>query len=99
MGKVKIPKKVREQVIARDGLYCVYCGIAVVPADKYPYDSPRPNRKVGFGFLTIDHRRPYSKGGTSDVRNCVVACYDCNTGKGDRSEIPVYKTRKFWRFE
>jgi 5-methylcytosine-specific restriction endonuclease McrA len=31
---------------------------------------------------TLDHVWPNSKRGGSSYENCVVACYECNTGKG-----------------
>ena len=33
--------------------------------------------------LEIDHRYPRSKGGLSKIENYIVACRDCNIGKGD----------------
>jgi len=35
--------------------------------------------------LTIDHVLPRSRGGKTDWLNCVIACYRCNTKKGDKT--------------
>lgn len=35
--------------------------------------------------LTIDHVTPRAQGGTSTWKNCVVACFPCNSKKADRT--------------
>lgn len=35
--------------------------------------------------LTIDHVVPRSKGGVSSWENCVLACYECNRRKADKT--------------
>jgi len=35
--------------------------------------------------LTIDHVLPRSRGGVSSWENCVLACYECNSRKADRT--------------
>jgi 5-methylcytosine-specific restriction endonuclease McrA len=42
--------------------------------------------------LTIDHVLPVSRGGKSTFENCVAACKECNSTKGDRtpSEAKMY---------
>ena len=35
--------------------------------------------------LTIDHVQPRSRGGTSTWENCVLACWECNKRKADRT--------------
>ncbi len=68
--RVKFNKK---NVMARDGYRCQYCNRG---------DAP----------LTIDHVHPRSRrspehpgGGATSWENCVTACIDCNTGKGNRT--------------
>lgn len=36
------------------------------------------------GKLTVDHKIPRSKGGSNDISNLVLACYDCNREKGSK---------------
>ena len=38
--------------------------------------------------LTIDHVVPVSKGGKTEWKNCVTACYDCNYKKGNKIMSP-----------
>jgi len=35
--------------------------------------------------LNVDHIKPVSKGGTNDILNLITCCFDCNSGKNDRS--------------
>ncbi len=46
--------------------------------------------------LTIDHIIPVSKSGKSSFENCVAACKDCNSKKGDKlpSEARMYLKRQ-----
>lgn len=42
--------------------------------------------------LTMDHVLPISKGGTTCWENIVTACNDCNSRKGNRTDIkPLHK--------
>jgi 5-methylcytosine-specific restriction endonuclease McrA len=41
--------------------------------------------KPGSEELTIDHIVPKSRGGRTTWENCVLACLNCNTRKGNRS--------------
>lgn len=47
--------------------------------------------------LHVDHIKPVSKGGTNDITNLITACFDCNSGKSDRTlddSSVVQKQRK-----
>jgi 5-methylcytosine-specific restriction endonuclease McrA len=39
----------------------------------------------GFKGLVLDHVHPFSRGGSSDDRNLVTACWSCNGRKHDRT--------------
>lgn len=58
-------------IYLRDGLTCLYCGVTVAELV-----SDR-----GSNFLTLDHLQARSKGGASDPRNVMAACYECNLCK------------------
>lgn len=59
--------KLRFNVFKRDGYKCVICG---------------RNAENGV-ILEIDHIKPFSKGGTSDISNLQTLCMDCNRGKSN----------------
>ena len=61
-----ITKRVRFEVLRRDGYQCQYCGLRA------------PDTAEG---LTIDHVIPVALGGLDDPSNLVAACRDCNAGK------------------
>lgn len=61
-----IPAKTRQQIYARDGHTCLYCG----------------RRRGSAILLHLDHLYPYALGGTDDPENLVTACADCNLTKG-----------------
>jgi 5-methylcytosine-specific restriction endonuclease McrA len=63
----------RDNVFARDGGKCQYCGVRLV---RSPDD---PN-----GF-TYDHVIPRSKGGKTCWENVVTCCIPCNQKKGNRT--------------
>src|SRR5271166_2013432 len=60
-----IPPSKRFRILQRDGFTGQYCG--GTPQEGY--------------ILHVDHRIPFSKGGTHDDDNLVTACWLCNTGK------------------
>jgi 5-methylcytosine-specific restriction protein A len=35
--------------------------------------------------LEVDHKEPFSQGGTNDISNLQTLCFKCNRGKGARS--------------
>jgi hypothetical protein len=62
----------RWAIYLRDGCRCVYCGITLDQLLE-AYDD---------NFLTVDHVKPRSKGGSNKPENLVTSCYDCNQLKG-----------------
>jgi len=61
-----------KKLFIRDGGKCQICGIRVVMAKKH-----KVNR------ATHDHIIPISVGGENSYRNAQLACWQCNTGKGN----------------
>jgi 5-methylcytosine-specific restriction endonuclease McrA len=56
----------------RDGGFrCYYCNRELLPKGR------KSKRRA-----TLDHRIPKSQGGTDDIGNLVLACYQCNQHKG-----------------
>ena len=74
-------QKKRDVVISKAKYICYYCD-----------DSPvlRGER------LTIDHKTPISRGGSSKLTNLVAACLPCNNEKADMTagEFQKYLNRK-----
>jgi hypothetical protein len=67
--KRSMPTKLRHQILERDGFKCMDCG-----------KSPQTHGVT----LEVDHRLPFSKGGSNDPSNLRTLCSDCNGGKSDR---------------
>jgi hypothetical protein len=42
-------------------------------------------RKSPDVILQVDHIHPVAKGGDNDIMNLITACFDCNSGKSDRT--------------
>ncbi len=63
-----------DEVFARDGGCCVYCGI--------PARRPGPGVKRGPDLATLDHVVPKSIGGPLSRDNLVLACSACNNARG-----------------
>ena len=93
---VRAPTKaMKQQVLARDGYCCRYCGIPVIDADirklvrqhypdAVPWVSSAPEQQhsaFSCMWLQYDHVVPHSHGGRSDEENIVVSCALCNFGK------------------
>ena len=64
-----IRKEKRLAIYLRDGLACCYCGQSIEDGAK----------------LTLDHLKPYSKGGSNDATNLVTCCALCNSKRGNRT--------------
>ena len=65
-------RRVRRSVGDRCDWRCVYCHRPLAEGAPDPADRP-----------TLDHLIPRSKHGSNQQRNLVLACHDCNNGKGD----------------
>lgn len=64
-----VPLNIRLKVLDRDAYRCTICGRS-------------PATDIGVR-LHIDHKIPFSKGGTSTIDNLQTLCQDCNLGKSD----------------
>lgn len=62
----------RKKIAERDGWSCHYCAIS---GDKFGGPD-------GHGWH-IDHKHPWSQGGSDDLSNLVLACRSCNLQKSD----------------
>lgn len=65
-------KGLRYDVLKRDGFKCVICG-----------KSPATNPNIE---LHIDHIKPYSLGGETEINNLQTLCSYCNLGKGNKKD-------------
>ena len=63
-----IRREKRLAIYIRDGVRCVYCRM-----------GPRDGRR-----LSLDHREPYSTGGTTDHTNLITCCLNCNGARNNR---------------
>ena len=55
--------------------------------NKYQFTCQYCGRKSPQIELQIDHIVPLSKGGKNEKENMIVACVECNLGKGDLSIV------------
>lgn len=63
-----IRQEKRLAIYMRDGMACVWCGLGV--EDEV--------------ILTLDHLKPYSRGGDHHESNLVTCCHRCNSSRGKR---------------
>ena len=61
--------RLRFKVLKRDNFSCVQCGA-----------SPAKNPEI---VLHIDHIKPWSKGGETEISNLQTLCQNCNLGKSN----------------
>jgi len=61
--------RLRFKVLKRDNFSCVQCGA-----------SPAKNPAT---ILHVDHIKPWSKGGETEISNLQTLCQDCNLGKSN----------------
>ncbi len=68
---------VRTTLLEAQNHRCCYCGTAVFVGEKprFAYKKTR---------ATIEHVLPRTHGGSNDPSNLVIACYACNSERGDR---------------
>lgn len=64
-GRKDAPKKIRFEILHRDGFRCQYCGT-----------TPQ----LG-AVLQVDHIIPVANGGANTWSNLITSCRDCNIGK------------------
>jgi 5-methylcytosine-specific restriction endonuclease McrA len=65
--------RLRFKVLYRDNFKCGKCG-----------RSPATNPKIE---LHVDHIKPYSKGGETELSNLQTLCSDCNQGKSNLYDV------------
>ena len=77
----KVPTSMRRRVMREEAFKCAGCGLQGFerrfPKGGYGYYTIDPSV-----FLSIDHIRAKSKGGSNERENLRVLCTPCNTKKG-----------------
>lgn len=91
--KIKTPRKLLKQVIARMGGFCGYCGVEVVYPKKGNTHEQGYRKAV---IASIDHIIPLNKGGVHADNNLICACCQCNTQKGNR-DLEEFRAYLFHR--
>ena len=66
-------EKTRLLVLKRDNYKCQKCG-----------RSPATHREI---YLHVDHKKPFSKGGSNNIENLQTLCSKCNLGKGAEADL------------
>lgn len=77
------PKEMRDEIVARDGVACFYCGTPTHDEAGCPEGGDCPDCRQ------IDHVRSWKNGGATRKRNGRVSCQFCNLrkGKGTPAEL------------
>lgn len=83
-------KKTRDTLWERDGSKCHYCGRELVHPDSPSVDGYGRTLK---NYPTLDHKFCKASGGTSDLDNMVLACYDCGQKKGNQPYALFLETK------
>jgi len=76
-------KQIIEEAV-HNGMKCYYCNKKMKVKDKSPFAD----------VISIDHKVPICKGGSSKKDNLVACCYNCNILKGTKSEEEFKKLIK-----
>lgn len=66
--------------LRKEGLHCFYCYQAVVPPPQ-----PKPGQKAVYppNMATVEHLERKADGGNNHPHNLVIACRECNSGRGE----------------
>ena len=67
----KLTKKLREEVLKRDHYTCKKCGASL--------------KKEPHLLLEVDHIKPISKGGKTELSNLQTLCWKCNRKKSTKT--------------
>ena len=73
------PRKRRirvEILLERDGTRCTWCCREML-------DLPIEPRQDCRLHMTLEHLKPVSLGGSHDLINLALACFECNNARGD----------------
>jgi len=94
IGPRQAPRALEEEIAARDGYWCRFCGIGVVRRkirdairkaypDAVRWGATNKGQHAGFQAMTacFDHLLPYSRGGATSLENMILACWPCNNGR------------------
>jgi len=92
--RCELTRDQKQKLIDRDGLRCRYCGIPLIRSEvrgrirkAYPkalrWDKGNCDKHAAFLAMDVqfDHVAPFSRNGTDEIDNFVVACAPCNCGR------------------
>jgi len=84
-----IPEKLRIETAKKCNLTCQICGeIGELVINKILSKKKKPANFDGTLFkripMEIDHMKPISKGGKTELRNLQLLCQKCNRQKGSK---------------
>lgn len=84
----------RSPVKAKGGEPCYWCGRPMLPTNTQLTDG-RSHPLAGTG----EHLIPRALGGLNHHSNLVLACYECNTNRGLKSETEFREFLKTYTFK
>lgn len=72
----KKKKVLVDALIERDGTLCTWCCREMIRMPIMPFEDCS-------AYMTLEHIVPMKHGGTHDLFNLALACFECNNDRGD----------------
>src|SRR5262249_55182275 len=70
----------RDRLAEQQNWRCCYCGVRMV-------GSNRVTGRSDPDAPTFEHILPRCRGGTDEIDNLAIACWQCNADRGDREDV------------
>ena len=80
---------------SKNGVVCVCCGLTAdvafmercsyAESNNYHFNLYHINKDGSFTMLTVDHIKPKSKQGSSNPKNLMTLCCNCNVAKSNKN--------------
>lgn len=82
--------KLKARLWRRQNGLCCYC------LRQLSAVLPVPNKRVPRNTATLEHLRRRADGGRTSKDNCALACFHCNSSRGDMNWVEYATSRRDW---